>query len=369
LDLPLVINPIGFPEGEIILQEETFMRSETFVRHGTNQKRIEIESGEILNAIADGHAVDIKYAVIDGDIKTNGLSEESNISDISIRDSEIHGNVIFKSSVFKGNLSFSGSIFSGNVDSESASFSGDVDFSSVTFNNHVSFERASFGRDTDFNGASFGGSVTFESASFDGNLNLSRTAFGAAPSFGNSDFSRARFGDKVNFESARFDGKVDFSETNFPHDENFNSANFRLGADFDNVSIGGSGREIENQEALNVKPAGEPILLTEKDDMGRIFYYRENDVYELRIEMRSYRHSYFMSGKEWKEFTDLSGQDERKEFFIQLEDEYPELDKHLIHDSIRMDFLNFIESSYDGSQQTHMKHPFHHKADSSDGND
>jgi hypothetical protein len=31
--------------------------------------------------------------------------------------------------------------------------------------------------------------------------------------------------------------------------------------------------------------------------------------------------------------------------------------------------LNFIESSYDGSQQTHMKHPFHHKADSSDGND
>jgi len=345
------------------------MRLETFVRHGTNQKRIEIESGEILNAIADGHAVDIKYAVIDGDIKTKGASEESIISNISIRNSEIHGDVICKSSAFKGKLSFSSSVFSGNVDFESASFSGDVDFSSVTFSHHVSYKQASFGRDTDFNGASFGGSVTFVSASFAGNLNLSRTAFGAAPFFGDSDFSSARFGDKVNFESARFDGKVDFSETNFPHDENFNSANFRLGANFDNVSIGGSGREIENQEAPNVKPAGEPILLTEKDDMGRIFYYKENDVYELRIEMRTHRHSYFMSGKEWKTFTDFSGQSQRMEFFILLKDKYPELDKHLIHDSIRMEFLNFIESSYDGSQQTHMKHPFHHKADSSDGND
>lgn len=118
----------------------------------------------------------------------------------------------------------------------------------------------------------------------------------------------------------------------------------------DKINIGDSGQKIENQTAFHVMPAGKPTLLAEKDDIGRIFCYKENDVYEIRIETRSYKHSYFMTGEEWEKFTDFSGQDERKEFFILLREKYPELDKHLENNSIRMEFLKFIESSYDGSQ-------------------
>lgn len=56
------------------------MRSETFARYGTEHELIEIESGEILNAIADGHEIDIKYAVIAGDIKTKGCVRHFKIS-------------------------------------------------------------------------------------------------------------------------------------------------------------------------------------------------------------------------------------------------------------------------------------------------
>jgi len=116
------------------------------------------------------------------------------------------------------------------------------------------------------------------------------------------------------------------------------------------INASDSGQKNENQTVSHVMPVGEPALLAEEDDIGRIFCYKENDVYEIRIEMRSYKHSYFMTGEEWQEFTDSSGQDERKEFFILLKEKYPELDKHLENSSIRMEFLKFVESSYDGSQ-------------------
>ena len=107
---------------------------------------------------------------------------------------------------------------------------------------------------------------------------------------------------------------------------------------------------MEKHTESNVKPTGEPELLTEKDDIGRIFYYKENEVYEIRVEMSSFKQSYFMTKKEWREFTDFSGQDERTEFFIILKEKYPKLSEHLENNPMRMDFLNFIESSYDGSQ-------------------
>ena len=110
-----------------------------------------------------------------------------------------------------------------------------------------------------------------------------------------------------------------------------------------------SDQEREDSPVSQAVPAGEPELLAEKNGMGKIFCYKANETYELRIEMESYGHSYFLTGEQWKEFTDFSGQDERREFFILLKRKYPDLDEHLIDDSMRMEFLRFIESTYDGS--------------------
>ena len=100
----------------------------------------------------------------------------------------------------------------------------------------------------------------------------------------------------------------------------------------------------------NEREQSEPILLAEKDGLGKIFYYPADDTYELRLEMESYKASHFMNGKEWEKFIDFSGQDSRKEFFIILKQKYPQLTACLEGDEMRMEFLKFIESSYDGSQ-------------------
>ena len=91
-------------------------------------------------------------------------------------------------------------------------------------------------------------------------------------------------------------------------------------------------------------------LLAHKAEIGGIFFHEESSNYELRLEMKQCKDSYFMTAKEWEEFIQFSGQDERKEFFILLEQNYPKLFDCLKDDSMRMGFLNLIEATYDGSQ-------------------
>ena len=74
------------------------------------------------------------------------------------------------------------------------------------------------------------------------------------------------------------------------------------------------GYEAKQPLAPETKPTSEPVLVAEKDDVGEIFYYEAEDVYELRLEMESYKGAHFMDAEEWEEFIDFSAQ--RQEFFI-----------------------------------------------------
>ena len=98
----------------------------------------------------------------------------------------------------------------------------------------------------------------------------------------------------------------------------------------------------ENHES----PAEKPEILTEEDGIGKVLHYGISDTYEMRLEMGDFKASYSMNGKDWEEFIDFSDQDERKEFFILLKEKYPELYSVLKDDEMRMDFLKFIESTY-----------------------
>ena len=110
------------------------------------------------------------------------------------------------------------------------------------------------------------------------------------------------------------------------------------------------GNHDEPEEIVipETKPTGEPVILAEKDDVGKIFYYEENDTYEMRLEMESYKQSHFMPGEEWEEFIDFSAQ--RQEFFILLKEKYPRLAAYLKENKMRADFLKMIEYSYGKSQ-------------------
>ncbi len=111
--------------------------------------------------------------------------------------------------------------------------------------------------------------------------------------------------------------------------------------------------EVEQPVVPEAEPTGEPVLLAEKDDVGEIFYYEEEDRYELRLNMESYKQSHFMPGDEWEEFIDFSAQ--RQEFFILLREKYPKLAAYLKESKMRPSFLKLIEYSYGKSQPPKKK--------------
>lgn len=92
----------------------------------------------------------------------------------------------------------------------------------------------------------------------------------------------------------------------------------------------------------------EPVLLAEKEGVGKVLYYGAKDVYELKLEFSFYKESHFMNAEEWDEFTNFSAQ--RQEFFILLKEKYPKLATLLKENKKRADFLKLIEYSYGKSQ-------------------
>jgi hypothetical protein len=108
------------------------------------------------------------------------------------------------------------------------------------------------------------------------------------------------------------------------------------------------GYETETSTLIETKPSSEPVLLAEKDKVGKILYYEPEDAYELRLEMDFYKRSHFMPGEEWEEFIDFSAQ--RQEFFILLKEKYPQLAKLIKEHKMRADLLKLIEYSYGKSQ-------------------
>ncbi len=112
-------------------------------------------------------------------------------------------------------------------------------------------------------------------------------------------------------------------------------------------------KENIDVEDIVEKPIGEPVLLAEKDGVGKIFFYEDKDTYELRLDMEFYKESHFMNAEEWDEFTNFSAQ--RQEFFILLKEKYPKLSALLKEKKMRPDFLKLIEYSYGKSQPPRRK--------------
>ena len=106
--------------------------------------------------------------------------------------------------------------------------------------------------------------------------------------------------------------------------------------------------EMEQPSAPETKPTSEPVLIAEKDDVGKIFYYEAEDTYELRLDMESYKQTHFMNAEEWEDFIDFSAQ--RQEFFILLKEKYPRLAAYVKENKMRPDFLKLVEYSYGKSQ-------------------
>jgi hypothetical protein len=135
-----------------------------FTRHGTEEQRIEVSADEILNAIAEGRDVDVKYATINGDMEEVLERDENGFriikSALGIQSCMIEG-ASFNSVQFNEAAFFSYTKFSGDTWFLGAQFNSDVFFHTAQFSGTVDFTATRFGGNTVFAGAHFGGRCCF----------------------------------------------------------------------------------------------------------------------------------------------------------------------------------------------------------------
>ncbi len=134
-----------------------------FIQHGKKGDKVEIPADDVLNAIAEGRGINIKDAIIKGNLNVDEIAgldwDEDNkliipIS-IKIRWSEIHGNAGFASVTFSKTANFT-----------RTTFNEDAYFDYATFGKYVSFNAATFKRNADFSFANFDGKASFIAATF-----------------------------------------------------------------------------------------------------------------------------------------------------------------------------------------------------------
>jgi hypothetical protein len=112
-------------------------------------------SSEILELINDGIDIYLEDAVIVGDLKLNQSQKIVN-SSISIKTSDIMGDIDFGNAFFKKSITFGGTIFSGN---------------------YVNFLNSEFASDIDFSGAGFKCNAYFSGTETNGNMTFIKTTW------------------------------------------------------------------------------------------------------------------------------------------------------------------------------------------------
>jgi len=214
-----------------------------------------VPASEILAKIERGEPVEYDGVIVEGDLDLSGLdlptghvernefdieffglTEEVKLieSPISIKDSEIKGDVNLGNSIFQGQVNFKGSNFSKEAWFSGANFSGHVEFWWMELhddsNNSIVIEFG--GSSADFMDAKFSG----------GDANFWRTEFsGGDAEFGGAEFS----GGDAEFGGAEFSGgSAEFGWAKF----NGGVANF-AGAEFSGGSAIFYGAEFSGGEA------------------------------------------------------------------------------------------------------------------------
>ncbi len=180
-----------------------------FVRRGTGNKPIKVGADEVLNAIAEGQDVHVRYTVID-----RGLDIESIAAGLDRDEKDkpiIQGNILIQFSKIRGWANFN-----------SATFKGEVDFSNTIFGRDADFSRATFSGNTRFGYTAFNGNVYFLNTIFIKDIYFLNTTFNR-----NADFCNTNFSMRVTFRTATFGEAVNFLQTTMKHPANFAGVDYR----------------------------------------------------------------------------------------------------------------------------------------------
>ena len=180
---------------------------EPFVRHGTEENRVEVSADDVLNAIAEGRDIDIEWAVIEGDLDIEKIRDdlveqdgrEVIFCDVKIRYSTIKGKTCFRQAAFTGDAVFVEVTFSGTANFFRTTFNGDARFYEATFSGHAYFYEATFRRRANFIQATFRRRANFIQATFRRRANFIQATFSE-----NVDFMEAHMERPANFRDVQF---------------------------------------------------------------------------------------------------------------------------------------------------------------------
>ena len=198
--------------------------------HGNVDQRVEVAADKvsiIMDAIADGWDIDIRYAILKGSLLTTKIKDRLKPDEdgrkiieggISIQDSEIQGDTSFWKSSLKGYSDFLGTTFGGYVLFSRCKFHEGARFSECTFKGYAEFKNAVFESlqgDFDFDRAIFGKDVKFEGATFlnyvnhlCGDVSFRRVQFDAVPKFSSGQLRPEDF--EIVGQSCRRSGLLGF---------------------------------------------------------------------------------------------------------------------------------------------------------------
>lgn len=225
------------------------------------QAQTRIQAKDLFRQIDDGQTVNVKNAVIVGDLDLTKLkdmtrnkpyrrSERSNNtyyyhvrSSVAFINCTFDGDVIAYFSepwpknkthitLFHDDVSFQGCTFKGKSAFKYSDFLGNAEFKNTTYHKEALFKYSEFSTDVSFAGSVFRSSANFkytqfpEEAAFTGSKfrregNFKYTKFRGGADFKQAVFSRlanfkyTKFSDFANFDDTSFDGNVDFKYTKY----------------------------------------------------------------------------------------------------------------------------------------------------------
>jgi len=192
-----------------------------------------IKPEEIIKNLASGKAMQIKGAIIDGDLNFN-----------KIEGTRTNGNVYFEKCIFKGNVKAEGVRFNGDVVFFASEFQKDVDFQNVSVFGNVNFSKSIFkGKAIFANSAVWAKNSYFSEVKASGKFSLEGSDFHGDLSLMDSEFSDV-FSLQETFvlgylqgSNSKFNGSTDFSMLNVLRRTIFKYATFKNEPDFSNSKI------------------------------------------------------------------------------------------------------------------------------------
>ncbi len=215
-----------------------------------------VQASEILAKIERGEPVEYDGVIVEGDLDLSGLdlqtkqvertwdeivylglTEEVKLveSSISIRDSEIRGDVNLGNSIFQEPVNFEGTNFTEEAWFPGANFSGSASFWKANFSDYANFGWAKFSGFANFGWANFSDYANFGWAVFSGSAGFSSAVFN-----GSANFCWANFSGYAEFREVEFHGDADFGYARFSGSANFRWAVFSSSASFSSAVFSGS---------------------------------------------------------------------------------------------------------------------------------